>query len=136
MDFQGSLRGLAPKQLELFGEADVNFRPVILNLRDIDLKKKQRGLKALPIWFIFQKVRDIGGRDVAEFFRLCQAVRARDRRFLAPRGLAYLQQHNPRWTKKALMEAERKTAPVLMDGLAAVPGGKSYGNVMLSGRFV
>ncbi len=109
LDFQGSLRGLAPKQLELFGEADVNFRPVILNLRDIDLKKKQRGLKALPIWFIFQKVRNIGVRDVAEFFRLCQAAPARDRRFLAPRGLAYLQQHNPRWTKKALMEVERKT---------------------------
>ncbi len=109
LDFQGSLRGLAPKQLELFGEADVNFRPVILNLRDVDLKKKQRGLKALPIWFIFQKVRNIGVWDVAEFFRLCQAVRARDRRFLAPRGLAYLQQHNPRWTKKALMEVERKT---------------------------
>ncbi len=109
LDFQGSLRGLAPKQLELFGEADVNFRPVILNLRDIDLKKQARGLKALPIWFIFQKVRAISERDVAEFFRLCQAVRARDRRFLAPRGLAYLQQHNPRWTKKALMEVERKT---------------------------
>ena len=68
MDFQGSLRGLAPKQLELFGEADVNFRPVILNLRDIDLKKQARGLKALPIWFIFQKVRNIGVWDVAEFF--------------------------------------------------------------------
>ena len=109
LDFQGSLRGLVPKQLELFGAADVNFRPVVLNLRDIDLKKKGRGLKALPIWFIFQKVRNIGGRDVAEFFRLCQVVRARDRRFLAPRGLAYLMQHNPRWTKKALMEVERKT---------------------------
>ncbi len=66
MDFQGSFRGLAPKQLELFGEADSRFRPVILNLRNIDLKKQGRGLKALPIWLIFQKVRAASGRDVAD----------------------------------------------------------------------
>ena len=108
-DFQGSLRDVFPKQLELFGEADVNFRPVILNLRDVDLKKKARGLKALPIWFILQNVHDIGRRDVAEFFRLCGDLSERDRRFLGPRGLAYLMRHNPRWTAEALAEIERKT---------------------------
>ena len=83
-------------------------RPVILNLRDVDLKKKARGLKALPIWFILQNVHDIGRRDVAEFFRLCGDLSERDRRFLGPRGLAYLMRHNPRWTAGDLAEIERK----------------------------
>ena len=108
-DFQGSLRDVFQKQLELFGEADVNFRPVILNLRDVDLKKKARGLKALPIWFILQNVHDIGRRDVAEFFRLCGDLSERDRQFLGPRGLAYLMRYNPRWTAEDLAEIERKT---------------------------
>ncbi len=109
LDFQGSLRDIVPKQRELFGEADLNFRPVILNLRDIDLKKKAGGLKALPIWFIFQKVRNIGERDVAEFFRLCQGLSEKGLWFLAPRGLSYLRRHNPRWTIEALAKLERKT---------------------------
>ena len=68
----------------------MNFRPVILNLRDVDLKKKARGLKALPIWFILQNVHDIGRPDVAEFFRLCGDLSEGDRRFLGPRGLGGL----------------------------------------------
>ena len=73
------------------------------------MKKKARGLKALPIWFILQNVHGIGRRDVAEFFRLCGDLSERDRQFLGPRGLAYLMRYNPRWTAEALAEIERKT---------------------------
>ena len=92
-----------------FGENVMNFRPRLLNIPALDLKKEAESLTSYPALFILQHIWRVDKTKVRELFALSRDISFEERKFLLKKAGAYIQRHDPTFSWNLLEDIEEKT---------------------------
>ena len=98
-----------PELKRQFGQNVLSFRPRVLNIPDLDLKKGAEGLTSYPVLYILQHIWKLNKAKVEQFFVLSKDMSYEERQFLVKKVAMYIQDYDPSFSWNVLQEIEEET---------------------------
>ena len=109
LEFQDSLKW-NPELKQNFGKNVLNFRPKVLNIPTLELKKAgSKDLTSALALYILKHIWQLDKEKLREFFVLSQDISLEDRKFLVNKVADYIQEYDPHFSWNILQDIEEKT---------------------------
>ena len=106
-DFHGYLNNFDGELRECFKDNVLNFRPRVLNIQSLDVKKEAGSLTVRPILYIMRHIWDLDESKVRELFTISEGLSAEDRRFLVDRAVDYIRRFDPHFSWEIVKEVDQ-----------------------------
>ena len=108
-DFQGFLQNWTNELQKHFKDNVINFRPRVLNIQALDMKKGGVDLTTRPILYILKHIWRLDESKVRELFTISRGLGEKDREALVLRAMDYVKRYDPYFTWKIIKEIESQT---------------------------
>ena len=106
-DFHGYLNNFDGELRECFKDNVLNFRPRVLNIQSLDVKKEAGSLTVRPILYIMRHIWNLDESKVRELFTISEGLSAEDRRFLVDRAVDYIRRFDPHFSWEIVKEVDQ-----------------------------
>ena len=106
-DFHGYLNNFDGELRECFKDNVLNFRPRVLNIQSLDVKKEAKSLTVRPILYIMRHIWDLDEKKVRELFTISEGLSTEDRRFLVDRAVDYIRRFDPHFSWEIVKEVDQ-----------------------------
>ena len=106
-DFHGYLNNFDGELRECFKDNVLNFRPRVLNIQSLDVKKEAGSLTVRPILYIMRHIWNLDEKKVRELFTISEGLSAEDRKFLVDRAVDYIRRFDPHFSWEIVKEVDQ-----------------------------
>ena len=106
-DFHAYLNHFDDELRECFKDNVLNFRPRVLNIQSLDVKKEAGSLTVRPILYIMRHIWDLDEKKVRELFTISEGLSAEDRKFLVDRAVDYIRRFDPHFSWEIVKEVDQ-----------------------------